>query len=134
MRSGVRYLAVVVTGFAADLGLALALNRLAGLDLTLAAAGGFVGALLLNYLMFELWVFRADRAALSARRLAATAGSAVIALAVRLAAVAGLGALIQPEGAVVTAGVLIIAAGLSLIVNWALVSRIFARSGEREPA
>lgn len=134
MRSGARYLAVAVIGFAADLGLALALNRLLGLDLTLAAGGGFVGALLLNYLMFEFWVFRADRAALSARRLAATAGSAVIALAVRLAAVAGLGALIQPEGAVVTGGVLIIAAGLSLIVNWALVSRIFARSGDREPA
>lgn len=134
MRGGARYLAVLVIGFAADLGLALALNRLLGLDLTLAAGGGFVGALLLNYLLFEVWVFRADRAALSARRLAATAGSAAIALGVRLAAVAGLEALVRPQGAVVTAAVLIVAAGLSLIVNWALVSRIFARSRDRDAA
>lgn len=134
MRGGARYLAVLVIGFAADLGLALMLNRVLGLDLTLAAAGGFVGALLLNYLLFEVWVFRADRATLSARRLAATAGSAAIALGVRLAAVAGLEALVRPQGAVVTAAVLIVAAGLSLIVNWALVSRIFARSRDRDAA
>lgn len=134
MKGGARYLAVVVIGFGADLGLALALNRLAGLDLTLAAAGGFVGALLLNYVLFETWVFRAERAAFSMRRLVATAGSAVIALGVRLAAVAGLEALLQPNGTVLTAGVLIVAAGLSLIVNWALVSRVFARSSASNTA
>jgi len=132
MRGGARYLAVVMVGFAVDLGLALVLNRVVGLELTLAAAGGFIGALLVNYLLFEVWAFRAGRAEFSIRRLMATAGSAVIALGVRLAAVAALDALVQPNDALATAGILIVAAGLSLLVNWALVSRIFLRADRPE--
>lgn len=128
MRRRVRYLAVVVIGFGADLGLALLLHKVVGLDLTLAAASGFVGALLLNYLLFEVWAFRNARASLSGQRLTATAGSALIALGVRLTTVAALNALVPAQGALTAAGILVAAAGLSLLVNWTLISRVFAKS------
>ncbi|KPF78629.1 hypothetical protein IP78_10790 [Brevundimonas sp. AAP58] len=130
MRRSWRYLAVVVVGFGIDLGLALILNRWIGLDLTLAAAGGFVAALLTNYLLFETWAFGTGESRLSLRRLAATAASALIALGVRLTAIAGLTLWMRASDTLTAAAILVAAAALSLLVNWTLVSRIFSREIE----
>ncbi|WP_029414754.1 GtrA family protein [Brevundimonas bacteroides] len=130
MKRNARYMAVVVVGFGIDLGLALVLNRWVGLDLKLAAAGGFVAALIANYLLFETWVFRANNSRLSVLRLMATAASALIALGIRLAAITGLTRWISPSDALTAAAILVAAAALSLLVNWALVSRIFNRETE----
>jgi putative flippase GtrA len=130
MRGAVRYLGAVVTGFGIDLGLALVLNRWIGLDLTLAAAGGFVAALLVNYLLFEAWVFQSPDSRFSLRRLAATGASALIALSIRLATIAGLTLWIRAPDTLTTAAILVAAAALSLLVNWVLVSRIFNRESQ----
>ncbi len=127
MTRGPRYLAVVVVGFGVDLGLALVLRELFGLPLPLAAAGGFIFALMLNYLLFETWAFRRDRTTLSFRRMAATAASALIALGVRVTAVAILNAIIGAPDAATATAILVAAAALSLLVNWALVSQVFRR-------
>lgn len=127
MRRSPRYLIVVAIGFGIDLGLALILNRVFGVDLTLAAATGFTAALLLNYLLFESWAFPQRQIRLSVRRLLATLASAVITLVVRLIAVTGLGLLVDASHGRMAAVVLVLAAGLSLVVNWVLISRIFAR-------
>lgn len=127
MKGGPRYLAVVVIGFGVDLGLALVMNRLLGLDLALAAATGFAAALLVNYLLFETWAFRKGRSQFSGRRLLGTVVSALIALGVRLIAVATLERMVGASDTMAATAILILAAGLSLVVNWALVSRIFAR-------
>jgi putative flippase GtrA len=122
-----RYLAVVVVGFGVDLGLALGLRELFGLPLALAAAGGFMAALALNYLLFETWAFRRDRTTLSFRRMAATAASALTALGVRVAAVAILNRMVGAPDAGTAAAILVAAAALSLLVNWALVSQVFRK-------
>ncbi|MCA3719355.1 GtrA family protein [Brevundimonas sp.] len=127
MTRGPRYLAVVVVGFGVDLGLALALRELFGLPLPLAAAGGFMSALVLNYVLFETWAFRRDRTTLSFRRMTATAASALIALGVRITAVAILNSMIGAPDAATAAAILVAAAALSLLVNWALVSHVFRR-------
>jgi putative flippase GtrA len=118
---------VVVVGFGIDLGLALILHRWFGLDLKLSAAGGFGAALAANYLLFETWAFRTPASRLSLRRLGATAASALIALGVRLAAIAGLTLWIRASDMLTAAAILVAAAALSLLVNWVLVSRIFSR-------
>lgn len=127
MKGGPRYLAVVVIGFAVDLGLALVLNRFFGLDLALAAGTSFAAALLVNYLLFETWAFRQGQSQLSGGRLLGTVTSALIALGVRLIAVATVERMVGASNTLAATATLILAAGLSLVVNWALVSRIFAR-------
>lgn len=130
MRRPWRYLAVVVVGFGIDLGLALILHRWLGLDLKLSAAGGYVAALAANYLLFETWAFRTGESRLSLRRLTATVASALIALGVRLVTIAGLTQWIRASDTMTAAAILVAAAALSLLVNWALVSRIFDRETE----
>jgi putative flippase GtrA len=118
---------VVVLGFCVDLGVALLLRGVFETPLPLAAAGGFIVALSLNYLMFEAWAFRRAGSGLSVGRLAATVGSALIALVVRLAVVASLTALIGEPNTLTAAVIVIAGAVLSLVVNWVLVSRVFPR-------
>ena len=79
-----RYGAVILLGFGVDFGITLALSRLVGLPLELSAAVGFLGALALNYILFEFWVFRREDSTFSAPRLLQTVLAAGAALSVRV--------------------------------------------------
>lgn len=128
--SRLRYAATIVVGFAIDLGVGMALRTLLGAPLVAAAAGGFLIAVAANYALFEAWVFRRPDARFSAARLLQTYASALGALAVRLAAVFVLG-FAPGEGAFADLARLGAAAGLSLVVNYLVLSRVFAGGGAR---
>lgn len=117
-----RYTAAVVVGLGIDLSLALAVNRLLGLPLVAGAAAGFVGGIVSNYLLFELWVFatRQLRWARFGRIVLAAQG----ALAVRLGTVWLLDRLGVPPLPTLIAG-----AGLSFVVNFLVSRRIIRGQG-----
>lgn len=119
-----RYGAVVVMGLGVDLSAAFALRTLADLPLALAAAAGFLLAVLFNYALFELWAFRREGEGFSARRLLKTYAGALGALAVRLTAVFLLG-LLPGSGAFADLARLAAAAGLSLAINYLVLARVF---------
>lgn len=129
-----RYLAVVVIGFGVDLGLTLLLHRVAGVPLTVAAAIGFTAALGLNYLLFEFWALKGERARLSAERLAATVASALVALSARLAVIEALRRVIGEADLGRTTAIVLAGALVSMVVNYLLVSAGFAWSRRRERA
>jgi putative flippase GtrA len=125
-----RYYAVVCSGFGLDFGIALALSRLAGFCLEFSAAIGFLGALALNYMLFEFWVFRGEHSAFSAARLSQTALAAGAALSVRVSIIWLVGKFLGktlPE----VAGTILLGAGASVLVNYLLLRLIFThhRSG-----
>lgn len=122
--SAVRFLVVALVGLAVDFAAALALHRLVGAALPLAAACGFTIAALGNYLLHETWTFRGDRGGLSAGRGAAYLGTALAALGVRVAAVF-LGVRWMGEGGWRAPAVLVLASGASFGVNYALSRMIF---------
>lgn len=122
--NAVRFFVVALVGLAVDFAAALALHRLAGVALPLAAACGFTIAALGNYLLHETWTFPGDRGGLSAGRGAAYFGAVLAALGVRVAAVF-LGARWIGEDGWRAPAVLLVASGASFGVNYALSRKIF---------
>ena len=112
----VRYTFAVGIGLAIDLTIAMALHRLAGVPLVVAAGLGFACGLVSNYLLFELWVFAARR--IGWARFGKVVLAAQAALAVRLGAVWLLDRAGAPPLLTLIAG-----AGLSFVVNFALARR-----------
>ena len=126
-----RYIAVVVVGLGVDVGIGYAGHQLLALPLVVSAALGFLAGIAVNYVLFELWLFRTGR--LSWARLGKAWLAAQGALLVRLGAVWALSRLLAgvvpglPRMALV---VLILAAGLSFVVNFVLV-RLMLKPGPK---
>jgi putative flippase GtrA len=116
----VRFTGVAVAGLCVDLGLAWTLAEGAGLALTVSAAAGFAAGAAFNYLLHEVWTFRAGARRLSAARAMRYAGALGLTLAARLAAVAALEGVMSGPGAGIS--ILGLAAGVSFGVNY-LASR-----------
>lgn len=121
MTGFLKFGAASAAGFLVDLVLALVLHEALGLPLWLAAMASFFAVALLNYLLFEFWVFRAaGRRASAARALGVLLSSCVAALA-RIGTILALGA---PVAAVLGTGraadlaLLVAGAGMSLLVNY----------------
>ena len=114
-----RYTVAVGVGLGIDLSVALAVNRLLGLPLVAGAAIGFVGGILSNYLLFELWVFGTRQ--LRWARLGRIVLAAQAALALRLGAVWLLDRLGVPPLPTLVAG-----AGVSFAVNFFVSRRIIS--------
>lgn len=125
MTGFLKFGAASAIGFLADIVFALALREILGLPLWLAAAISFFAIALVNYLLFEFWVFRdTERRASLSRALGVLAASSVAALA-RIATILVLGAPftgLLGEGRARDAGLLIAGAGVSLVVNF-LINR-----------
>tara|TARA_B100000929_G_scaffold181513_1_gene143663 strand:+ start:325 stop:741 length:417 start_codon:yes stop_codon:yes gene_type:complete len=113
-----RFGIVTVAGFAIDLGTAAFLLHVADWPLVLAAGTGFCVAAIINYLAHELFTFRSGARRLSGRRSMRYLMVAAFTLGVRLAAVTLLSLMLSGEQWGVT--ILLIAAGISLCVNYLL--------------
>lgn len=114
----IRYLVIAIVGLAADLAIALALRRTAGLPLPVATAIGFLSAVTLNYVLLERFLFA--RATLSWARLAKTYVSAQGALLIRILSSWALTYVLY--GSIeADATVLIVSAGLSFVANFVIV-------------
>ena len=115
MNELLRFFVVTVLGVILDLAIAFALHTGLGVPLWLAAAVGFTLAAGTNYVIHQTWSFRSGP--LSARRAGLYALTALATLAVRVAIVALL------ERALAGAyplAILIVGAGGSFFVNFAL--------------
>lgn len=121
-REPLRYLAAVVLGLGADLGVAVMLRSALGVPTILAAAVGFCCGLGLNYLTFEHWVFGRGQPSWSG--LGRLFLAAQTALVLRLGAVwlLGLAGLPAPV-------VLVLATGLSFVANFFLSRLALRRRG-----
>lgn len=119
-----RYGAVAVLGLGVDVGIGYAAHRYLGLPLIVGAAAGFLTGVAVNYILFEVWVFRSGR--MSWARLGKAYVAAQGALLVRLACVWLLGHWLagMAQAALMT---LVGAAGISFVVNFVLV-RLFLKS------
>jgi putative flippase GtrA len=122
----VRYGTAISLGFAIDFGITLALSRLAGLDLRLSAALGFLVALAFNYMLFEFWVFRSGQPSVSATRLSQTLLAAGAALSMRVGVIWLVGKILGDTLPEVVATVLLGAAA-SFLVNYTILRLVFAR-------
>lgn len=121
----VRYALTVVAGFAVDFVTALALARLTGISLPAAALAGFTVAFAVNYVLFELWVFRAQETRFSAGRLVQTALAAGVAAGVRVGVIGLLERVLG--GSIIEASLMLLTGALaSLLVNYAMIRSIFA--------
>ncbi len=114
-----RYLVVVVAGFGLDFAVALAAHGWLSVPLPAAAAIGFICGFLFNYALHEFWTFHRHDSGLSPKRMSQALLAALAALAVRvgfLAIATYYMALGQTPYAL-----LLVASGLSLIVNFVLL-------------
>jgi putative flippase GtrA len=112
---------------AVDFGITLVLSRLVDLPLELSAAIGFLGALGLNYVLFEFWAFAGEDTAFSATRLSQTVLAAGAALSVRVGVIWLVGKVLGstlPE----VVGTIVLGAGASVLVNRLLLRLVFARA------
>jgi len=119
-----RYVAAVIIGLMLDLSVALALRSQFQLSLEIAAVLGFLVAVGCNYLLFEFWVFKTTSASFSLERMAKTYGSALGALALRIA-------IIYISGFWIANGMLpdllrlAVAISASFALNFALLKLVF---------
>lgn len=113
----VRFFIVAVGGLLLDLAVAYTLATSFGVPLWLAAAIGFVVAAAANYAAHELWTFRHDESQLSAKRAGQYLITSLAALLTRVVVVALLSALAGWLPALI---ILIIGAGVSFFVNFAI--------------
>lgn len=118
LKEALRYFVAVLLGLCVDVGLAWALSHVPGVPLLFCAAIGFLAGVAANYVLFEMWVFATCR--LTWARLGKAYLAAQGALLVRLVSV-WLLALLLPPMLQRQLAVLVIAAGLSFTVNFALV-------------
>jgi putative flippase GtrA len=130
----VRFLVVAVTGLIVDLAVAWSVAHFLGLPLWLAAAVGFFVAAAMNYVLHELWTFRAGMQRISAGRATRYGIALAATLGVRVATVAGLSGTF---GSNYVLPVLVAGAGVSFCVNYLLskhfVFRPSAKSKESVP-
>ena len=128
-----RFLAVAVAGLIVDLAVAWSAVYILGWPLWLAAAAGFVVAAAMNYVLHELWTFRAGMQQLSTGR-AVRYGIALFAtLCARVATVAVLSAVFTSAYPML---VLLAGVGVSFCVNY-LLSKYFVfrpRANPKETA
>lgn len=120
---------VSVLGLIVDIAIAWGVATLIGLSLVLAAVVGFVAGAVFNYLLHEFWTFKVTASRASLLRSASYIAVATLALCTRLGAIAIL------EGASFFTNslhgllVLLIATGLSFVVNYLLSKYlVFKRS------
>lgn len=112
-----RFFAVAVAGLIVDLAVAWSAARLLGLPLWLAAGLGFVSAAAMNYVLHELWTFRAGMQRLSSARATRYGRALAATLAVRVGTVALLSWIFENSYAL---PVLVAGAGVSFGVNYGL--------------
>ena len=117
---GLRYLAVVCLGLAADLGLALVLAA-SGAPRGLASAFGLLCGAALNFVLHRAWTFRESRSGPVSRQVLSYAVSLGITLGVRLAVLAILRAVPVQIGDAIA---LLLATGVSFVVNFVLLRRL----------
>ncbi len=113
-----RFLAVSIVGLVVDLSTALALSLL-GLNLFLAATIGFCLAVFVNFHLHGRWTF-GDAVERSPRRLMQFFLTSVVTLAVRLLTLEALIAANLPTLFYRNAELLVLATGVSLMVNFCL--------------
>ena len=125
-----RFTVVTVGGLVIDLSVAFLLAELAQLPLTVSAIIGFLAGALFNYVLHELWTFKAANASVSPARAVLYLASSFITLCVRLVTIS----LFEPfaTGPLSRLAVLVAATGVSFIANF-LLSRfvIFCRTSGR---
>ncbi len=114
-----RYLLVSAGAFALDLGLALWLRETTGLPISIAAAASFTLAAFCSYLIHEHWTFQRAASRASAGRLARNIAANLAALGARVALIAAMEAMQDPDVALAAVYV-IIGAGASISVNYLL--------------
>jgi len=121
-----KYGAVVLIGFGIDFGVTLMLWHIAGLRLELAAAVGYLVALVFNYVAFEFWVFDSEVSVFSARRLAQTVLVAGMALSARVGVIwlvqRVLGGAAREAMAALVLGYM-----SSILINYLFLQLVFAR-------
>lgn len=121
-----RFTAVAIGGVIIDLAVAYTAAEHFALPLWIAATTGFVIAALVNYAAHELWTFRVGARRISARRAVQYLAVSSVALATRLVMVVLLEAVI---GSAHTLPILVGAAGVSFMVNFAL-SKLLVFTGK----
>lgn len=125
----IRFLLTSVAGLLLDFTVALLLLSAFGLPLLLAAALGFVAGLFFNYVIHGIWTFGSSGSVHSRRRIVAYLGATAAALLVRLLTLALLQNL--PLTSVAHPGVLlIVSAGVSFMVSFALLRLFVYRGGQ----
>jgi putative flippase GtrA len=112
-----RFFTVTVLGVILDLAIAYTLAQGLGVPLWLAATIGFAVAASVNYVVHQTWSFQHGSRRLSLRRAVKYAGTALLTLIARIAAVAALERALGDELVLV---ILIGGAGVSFLVNFTL--------------
>ena len=126
----IRVGAVSAVGLVLDIAIALLLRKGLGLPLPLASAISFLTIAVVNYAMFEFWVFRAGDAApaFDLARLAKTLATSILALGVRVSLVALAAVALGPARPwFLDAAILVAASGVSLLVNFFVLQRVAFR-------
>ncbi|WP_136637808.1 GtrA family protein [Pseudooceanicola onchidii] len=113
----IRFFIVSLVGVLIDIGIAWFLSVTLALPLWFCAAIGFTLAAVSNYALHESWTFRQQNAKLSGRRGVQYFGAALTTLLMRLAVVAALERTLGPDWSL---AILIVGAGVSFFVNFAL--------------
>jgi putative flippase GtrA len=114
-----RYAAVVTVSYGVDLLIAVLVMRGLSFSLPAASATGFLSAFVLNYVLHEFWTFRRADSSFSLSRLVETFGAALLTIAVRF----GLLHVLAPFAVTeyIRIGLLVAAAGVSFLINYALL-------------
>lgn len=127
----VRFGIVAVAGLGIDLAIAWSLAAFAGLALPVAATIGFGGGAAFNYVLHERWTFGPGQ--VSAKRSSLYALTVMATLAVRVGTVALLEATLLPH-AQHRLAVLLLATGVSFVVNYLLSRTLVFRTATRQEA
>lgn len=121
-----RFVTVAVIGLIADIATAWLLWTLLGLKLIMSAGIGFLVGALVNYLLHELWTFKRAESQVSVHRLTRYGVALGATLAARLCAVYLLSRMFDAE--LYALHILILATGLSFIVNYAITKMFVFKS------
>lgn len=121
-----RFLLVVCSGLAVDIGVALGLAHIAEFSLWIAAGCGFLAGAATNYILHEFWTFGDGTARLSVRRAALYGGVLTLTLGARMGTVALLSPLMEAA-----LPVLLVALAVSFMMHYTLSRRVLSRSPRR---
>jgi putative flippase GtrA len=121
-----KYGAVMLVGLGIDFGVTLTLWHMGGLRLEFSAAGGYLVALVSNYVLFEFWVFYSETSVFSALRLTQTVLVTGVALSARVGVIwlvqRVLGSATREAMAAILLGYM-----SSVVINYLLLQLVFAR-------
>ncbi|MBL4618069.1 MAG: GtrA family protein [Robiginitomaculum sp.] len=120
----VRYFFVILLGFCLDFSIALFMRWMFDMPLITSTSIGFLAALVLNYFLFETWVYQNSRKSLSIKRFLLTSLAALLTLLVRWVVLLTLAFLLS-YGLLWDALMLLVAAFTSMVLNYIIISRIF---------